>query len=212
MRVMNRITTTSLFVLVAFAFLVGYRFAGQSDEHREVTSRPGEGAPLIFPAVSEVWSTADARSAQVAQTVQAVPSISQVGAVVMPDVPVAEPPNSVRMQARVKDLLARLSTDSLGIDPEAEQYWLAAINDSNIEADDRRELILALETAGFADPTSLSADDLPLIAGRIALVEELAPNAIDNVNAAALQEVYQTLVSMLASIAPENGTVPSAAE
>jgi hypothetical protein len=50
-----------------------------------------------------------------------------------------------------------------------------------------------------------------LIAGRIALIEEVAPHSVDNVDAEAFQEVYRELVSMFAS-ATEIGQLPLESE
>ena len=60
----------------------------------------------------------------------------------------------------------------------------------------RRELIEDLNQDGFADPKNLTANDLPLIQNRIALIEQIAPSALDQVNAAAFQEVYKDLLKM----------------
>jgi hypothetical protein len=53
----------------------------------------------------------------------------------------------------------------------------------------------------------LTANDLSLIQARMALIEELAPNAMDKVNAAAFAEAYKDLVNMRAKIA---GQAPTA--
>jgi len=49
-----------------------------------------------------------------------------------------------------------------------------------------------LEEQGFPDTRNLTARDLPLIQNRIALIEQLAPNADDPVNAAAFKEATKT--------------------
>jgi hypothetical protein len=102
--------------------------------------------------------------------------------------------------ARAKDLLARGTLSSVGFDPDAEQYWLAAINDPNLAPEERQDLIESLDQAGFNDPRRVSPDDLPLIASRIALIEEIAPNAMDTANATAFQEAYRSLLNMFGSI------------
>ena len=44
-------------------------------------------------------------------------------------------------------------------------------------------------------------DDLPLILYRIQLIEDLAPDAMDEVNSAAFQEAYKDLVNMSVRLA-----------
>ena len=57
-------------------------------------------------------------------------------------------------------------------------------------------MIEDLNQDGFADPKNLTTRDLPLIQNRIALIEQLAPEAMDEVNAAAFKEAYKDLVAM----------------
>ena len=60
----------------------------------------------------------------------------------------------------------------------------------------RRNLIEDLNQDGFPDTRNLTARDLPLIQSRIVLIEQLAPNAADPVNAAAFKEAYKDLLNM----------------
>jgi hypothetical protein len=99
--------------------------------------------------------------------------------------------------------VARHASIFVGADPEAEQVWYAAINDPNHSAEVRRELISALNEERFSDPATISAEDLPLIQSRIALIEEIAPDAIDENNAAAFEEVHQQLVNLLVQLAQQ---------
>lgn len=55
---------------------------------------------------------------------------------------------------------------------------------------------MKLNQDGFPDTRNLAARDLPLIQNRIAVIEQLAPNAADPVNAAALKEAYKDLLNM----------------
>ena len=41
-----------------------------------------------------------------------------------------------------------------------------------------------------------TADDLPLVMSRLALIEELAPDAMDEVNAAAFAEAHKDLTNI----------------
>jgi hypothetical protein len=96
----------------------------------------------------------------------------------------------------IKDSLARAALALVGSDPEAEEYWLGAINDPNLSAYERQDLIEDLNEEGLSDPNNLAAEDLPLILRRIELIEELGPFAMDTVNDDAFQEAYKDLLKM----------------
>ena len=85
----------------------------------------------------------------------------------------------------------------VGADPQAEELWYAAINDPNMPANARQDLIEDLNEEGFADPRNVTEDDLPLIYSRLALIEQVASDAMDDVNAAAFAEAYKDLVNMV---------------
>ena len=106
-----------------------------------------------------------------------------------------------------KEPLARLALNYVGADGTADEFWRRAINDPVLTQDQRRNLIEDLNQDGFADTRNLTANDLSLIQARMALIEELAPNAMDKVNAAAFAEAYKDLVNMRAKIA---GQAPTA--
>jgi hypothetical protein len=93
--------------------------------------------------------------------------------------------------------IARTALGYVGADEDAEEVWVNAINDPNRSADERKDLIEDLNEDGFPDPKNITEDDLPLIVSRLLLIEELAPDAIDDVNAAAFAEAYKDLVKML---------------
>jgi hypothetical protein len=84
----------------------------------------------------------------------------------------------------------------VGADPEAEAVWAQAINDPGVAAETRKDLIEDLNEDGFPDPHNVTPDDLPLIVSRLQLIEQLAPEAMDDVNAAAFQEAYKDLANM----------------
>jgi hypothetical protein len=93
--------------------------------------------------------------------------------------------------------IARTALGYVGADEEAEEVWVNAINDPNRSADERKDLIEDLNEDGFPDPKNITEDDLPLIVSRLMLIEDLAPDAIDDVNAAAFAEAYKDLANML---------------
>jgi hypothetical protein len=97
----------------------------------------------------------------------------------------------------VSDPLARAALSYVGADPAAEGYWVAAINDPNLSADERQNLIEDLNEDGLSDPRNPGIEDLPLIWNRIQLIEELAPYAMDQVNFDAFEEAYKDLWNMI---------------
>jgi hypothetical protein len=102
--------------------------------------------------------------------------------------------------AAAKEPLARLALAFVGADTQANQFYQQAINDPVLTKGHRSNLIEDLNEDGFADPRNLTANDLPLIQNRIALIEQLAPSAMDEVNAAAFKEAYKDLVNMRAKV------------
>jgi hypothetical protein len=95
-----------------------------------------------------------------------------------------------------QDPLARAALTFVGADPLAEAYWLGAINDPSLSADERQNLIEDLNEDGLSDAKHPGPEDLPLILNRLALIEDVAPGAMDQVNSAAFQEAYKDLVNL----------------
>ena len=104
----------------------------------------------------------------------------------------------------LRDPAAREALAWVGADPEAEAYWCAAINNPELSAKERQDLIEDLNEDGLSDPKHPGPDDLPLIVNRILLIEELSPSALDQVNADAFAEAYKDLLN-LASLAMGDG-------
>ena len=65
-----------------------------------------------------------------------------------------------------------------------------------------------LNQDGFSDLKNLGNCDLSLIESRIALIEQLAPNVMDTVNAAAFKEAYKDLLKMRERIKNPPGPTP----
>jgi hypothetical protein len=84
----------------------------------------------------------------------------------------------------------------VGTDPTAEATWVRAINDPNLSPDVRQDLIEDLNEEGFPDPNNVTTADLPLIQSRLALIERLEPDAMDETNAAAFAEAHKDLQEM----------------
>ena len=89
-----------------------------------------------------------------------------------------------------------MALNFVGADAQADEFYQQAINDLSLPKAHRRNLIEGLNQDGFSDLKNLGARDLPLIQNRIALIEQLAPNATDPVNVAAFKEAYKDLLKM----------------
>lgn len=84
----------------------------------------------------------------------------------------------------------------LGADPEAERTWSRAINDPNMPAGVRSDLIADMIDEGYTDNNNPTKADLPLILARLEIIERHAPYARDPVNAQAFAEIYRDLLEM----------------
>jgi hypothetical protein len=102
--------------------------------------------------------------------------------------------------------LAFKALQYVGVDPEAEKTWQRAIDDPNMPAGVRSDLIEDLNQEGYADNSHPTKSDLPLIRARLELIERLAPLAKDAVNAAAFAEAYKDLLEMYVRLGGEQRT------
>ncbi|HEX4796194.1 MAG TPA: hypothetical protein VH370_20565 [Humisphaera sp.] len=116
--------------------------------------------------------------------------------------PIVNPPVA-NPQPLVDVPTAREALSYVGADPQAEAVWVTAINDRNLPPNARKDLIEDLNEDGFDDPKHLTPDDIPLIINRMALIEQLAPAAMDDVNYAAFEEAYKDLQNMLRKVSGE---------
>ena len=119
-------------------------------------------------------------------------------------VPVAAPPEMAiqvpppaNPQEKTHDPGAREALSLVGADPVAEKYWVSAINNPDLPANERKNLIEDLNEDGLSDPKHPSAEDIPLIVNRLRLIEKLAPDAMDQVNADAFAEAGKDLQKLL---------------
>jgi hypothetical protein len=96
----------------------------------------------------------------------------------------------------LQDPAARVALAYVGADTAAEMYWYAAINNPSLSAHERQDLIEDLNEDGLSDPKNPTVEDLPLILNRIQLIEAVAGDAMDQVNADAFQEAYKDLVNL----------------
>jgi hypothetical protein len=96
------------------------------------------------------------------------------------------------------DPTARTALAFVGADPLAEAYWYLAINDPGLPPVERQDLIEDLNEDGISDPKHPTLEDLPVIVSRLAIIESISPDAMDEVNADAFQEAYKDLVNLAA--------------
>ena len=102
----------------------------------------------------------------------------------------AKPPKEPLQDPDAREALAWV-----GLDPQAEQYWLGAIFDTSLPDKEREDLMEDLNEVGFADPAHPTADDLPLIVNRLQIITEVAPQA-DPFMRIHLAEAYKDLANM----------------
>ena len=97
----------------------------------------------------------------------------------------------------LRDPEARLAMSLVGIDPEAEAYWLDAIFDTDLPEKEREDLMEDLNEDGLSDFKQPGPEDWPLIVSRLLIIEEVAPYA-DEFMAAHLGEAYKDLMNLAA--------------
>lgn len=122
----------------------------------------------------------------------------------LPKQPPAQSASSISYNGyELQDPMARLVLPDVGRDDEATAYWFAAINDPSLPPAERKDLIEDLNEDGISDPKHPTDADLPLIASRVALIEQLAPYSLDRVNNDAFAEAYKDLVGLLNGVPPK---------
>jgi hypothetical protein len=181
-------------IIVVGMVLVGQRKAETTiakEPAGQPASAPAEAIPAPAPATPPEVSVIDNKA-----PVQTTPiNVSQVSKRQNRTVQVAPLGGG---KEPIQDPDAREALSMVGADPVAEQYWMAAINDPSLPANERKDLIEDLNEDGLSDPKHPGSQDLPLILNRIRLIESLAPLAMDSVNADAFAEAYKDLQNMLA--------------
>src|SRR5207302_7279165 len=100
-----------------------------------------------------------------------------------------------------QDPLSRVALGLVGLDPDAEEYWLGAVFDPSLPKSERQDLIDDLNEEGLPDPKHPTEDDLPLILSRLAIIEEIAPSIPEGLD---WKESYDDLLN-LAAVATGGG-------
>jgi hypothetical protein len=191
---------------VAGMLIARHQPAPQSDRETKSRLAVNVGRPVATsaPATTAAKVLPSAATGRSVNTASAVPPERS-------DVPTNDRPQAVQAPAdqglsyngyEVHDPMARVALYGVGTDPEADAYWETAIDDSNLPAEERKDLIEDLNETGLSEPQHPGPADLPLITARIRLIERLAPYSIDEVNAKAFAEAYKDLVGMANGQAP----------
>lgn len=172
-----------IIVLVAGLFVLGRQTGEQT--------LPGQHTQSSFVAESDIplTSISSPPSAPTTRTNTRTPrSLSQ-----------AQAQTNQSPANELQDPDAREALAMVGMDDEADQYWLNAIFDTSLSDKEREDLMEDLNEVGFDDPENVTEDDLPLILNRIELIDAVLPNA-DDFMAEHLLEAEKDLVNMLASV------------
>lgn len=186
---MKKILIIFLVVAIACVMIANHKVAPASGLGRGVPltttpAIPGSASPPEIPVESK--PPIQPRQAD-------VPPITEPQKIAAQAAQSAQP---TRQKDPIHDPVARIALSFVGADPDAEAYWIDAINNPDLSAEERQNLIEDLNEDGLSDPENPTADDLPLIENRILLIEDIAPDAMDDVNAAAFQEAYKDLMNM----------------
>jgi hypothetical protein len=203
----------TIFVLVAVAgFLAAVVIVGETviKPRLTATSRTnmsadrradldrGQERHVVKPAMrfgSQDPPASEAAAPSVARTPQAPPARAPERPTA-PKPPPSQPAQTPAAKTPIQNPEARGALSLVGLSPAAEAVWLRAINDPDLPAEERKDLIEDLNEDGFADPGNVTENDLPLILSRIELIERLWPESMDAVNEAAFREAYKDLVNM----------------
>jgi hypothetical protein len=191
-----------LFAAVILAGCLGFYFL-QGGSSRQLLSTlgfvGGDSPQEASPAPSETTVQVATEPAPSPIPADAVaPKTPQVNPT--PQTAAQPAPAKPRTKDPLQDPLARAALARVGRDPDAESYWYAAINNPNLSANERQDLIEDLNEEGLSNPRNPSPDDLPVILNRIKMIEVVGPDAMDKVNADAFQEAYKDLVNLAAKV------------
>ena len=95
----------------------------------------------------------------------------------------------------------------VGVDPYAEDYWLASIFDPTLpDNEEREDLMEDLNEEGLSDPRHPTPEDMQVIANRIPAIEGAALIALQRGDRFALEhlgEAYKDLWNLLYGIEPQ---------
>ena len=186
--------------LTAFVMAIGYAVMMNHPSEQRTGIIPLPSSPKAVVATAALASPTTQTSAIESETVRPVAEtvVATNRPLAQKKIAATQASKPAKVKPPVQDPDARAALSLVGADPLAEQYWAAAINDPNLPANERKDLIEDLNEDGLSDPKHPGPQDLPLIANRLRLIEELAPSAMDAVNADAFAEAYKDLQNLAA--------------
>jgi hypothetical protein len=94
--------------------------------------------------------------------------------------------------ANTKERLAQVALDTAGTDPMADRFFYAAMGDTSLPADNRRNLAEDLADHG-TNPKNPSAQDIQVMQKRLALLEQLRGEATEPLVIAGINEAQKDL-------------------
>ena len=187
---------TRIILTVAATAVIGGLVAGVLLKNKPAANKPAPekiataAPPKIEPPVASPTETA--------------PVAPEVKVSVAPEKPAAQPAaqknngqNPAPPKEPVRDPAAREALGLVGVDPNAEAYWTSAIFDTSLPDAEREDLMEDLNEDGLSDPKHPGPEDLPVILNRLAIIEQLAPQA-DDFMLEHLGEAYKDLNNLLA--------------
>ncbi len=182
-------------VMIGMVIIVGMAVVATRKVGRAVKSEQGGQVVALSPPLVSAFPSLTRIPASEMQTEIQSPQADapSVGKQQKVAAPATRPPKS---KEPIQDPIARAALSFVGADAIAEEYWIAAINDPNLPANERKDLIEDLNEDGLSDPKRPGPQDLPLIWSRLRLIEMIAPYAMDQVNVNALAEAYKDLVNL----------------
>ena len=188
--------TKNFLLVAAIGAIAATFFHGQSAVKKPSPALVKTSAPsAATPSAEVVPVNTEMVSVNATENISTSPAPEKITA--QPSEKKSGQKNFPKPKEPIQDPDARTALSLVGADSEAEAYWLAAINDPSLPANERQNLIEDLNEDGLSNPKHPGPQDMPLILSRIQLIESFAPTAMDQVNADAFQEAYKDLVKML---------------
>lgn len=190
----KKILVPSLAVVIVAA-IAGMMIANRETERPVALERVSQ--PVTTPAPKISVSTPPAEIQVVESKPQVQPAPTNIQPAAKPQKVAAQTAPPANANGQLQDPTARVALSLVGADPDAEQYWEAAIFDPSLPDQEREDLMEDLNEDGLSDPQHPGPQDLPLIVNRVRIIEGIAPYA-DEFMLEHLWEADKDLKNMLA--------------
>ncbi len=162
---------------------------------REAKAGPGSEPVAAAPVPAEAKSLPPASNPPVTESAAADAAVAAASPAAAPSKKAPYQPGPGKF-IHARDPMARQTLAQVGVDPAADAYWVGAINDPALSPKERQDLIEDLNEDGISDPSAPTLKDLAVISGRLQLIDQLLPSAMDKVNADAFREARKDLLQM----------------